>query len=132
MNDCGVRCRERIYSVGRGHAPAGAGTFDFVIARALCARGNLCAGTTESVHICLFSLSAAYAVGGGMPPPYSRLSKLSVGRGHVPAGELPKWYKPVRLHRMDCHGLLRKPRNDKSGRLSCHCGERSDAAICFD
>ena len=41
--------------VGRGHAPAGVGTTCFV-------------------QSCSFSPSAAYAVGGGMPPPYNRLS----------------------------------------------------------
>ena len=63
-------------SVGRGHIPAGAGTIN-------------------CVQICSFVLSAAYAVGGDMSPPYrefhdndiERLTKLSL-RGAQRCGNL--------------------------------------------
>ena len=42
--------------------------------------------------------------GGACPIPTAVYRKSSVGRGHVPAGELPNPYKPVRLHRLPLRG----------------------------
>ena len=58
--------RERL----RSYQPPGAGTSVKICRAGACPRR----GTTDCVQACSLVLSAAYAVGGGMPPPYNRLS----------------------------------------------------------
>ena len=89
-----LRIVYRTLTVGRDDlgAPC-AGTAVFVIARSAATWQSQ---ATLFVQACSFPPSAAYADGGGMPPPYRRLSKLSVGLGHVPAGAgTAPLYKPV-------------------------------------
>ena len=77
MNDCGVRCRERIENCG---TPGGRALRIAYRNRSVgdAVPGVPCAGTTDCVQFSLFVL-------------------------------------------IDCHGLLRKPRNDITGQPICHC-----------
>ena len=65
MKDCGVRYRERIYFVGRGHAPR--------------------RGTTKFVQICPSVLSSAARTVEACLHPTVVFRDRPVGRGHAPA-----------------------------------------------
>ncbi len=68
--------------------------------------GVPCAGTTDCVQIRSSAPSAASRTDGACPIPTAVYRKISVGRGHAPAGELPTAHKFVRLHRLPLRGRM--------------------------